>query len=206
MRRPEKRWQVVSVEAAAAVAGGAAGWFWLGPLWAIAGVLVVPLLAVAAWAVLLASTEPDPESYLRNQEPYRALTETSKGLPVARDMARRFPSQFGESLARTLLTQAEALCALHRETEALAPAAEAVAIHQALAAEKPRRFTHGLAHALDRQARLLAATGRIAEAVEAITVAIRLYRGLPPAAGNHVADLAEAVARRAGWLSELGLE
>jgi tetratricopeptide (TPR) repeat protein len=155
--------------------------------------------------MLIAFTEPDPESYLRNQEPYRALTETIKGLQVGRDMAQRWPSQ-REPLALALLTQADALCALHRETEALAPAAEAVAIYQAIAAEKPRRFTHGLAHALDRQARLLAATGRIAEAVEAITVAIRLYRGLPRAAGDHVPDLPEAVARQAGWLSELGLE
>jgi tetratricopeptide (TPR) repeat protein len=207
MRRPENRGQVVGFVAAAAVAGGVAGWFGLGPLWAIAGVLAVPPFALAAWVMLIAFTDPDPESYLRNQEPYHALTETNKGLQVWRDMARRWPSQFREPLAQTLLTQADALCALHRGTEALAPAAEAVAIYQALAAEKPRRFTHGLAHALDRQARLLAATGRIAEAVEAITVAIRLYRNLPPAAaGDHVPDLAEAVAHQAGWLSELGLE
>lgn len=207
MRRPENRGQVVAFVAIAAVAGGVAGWFGLGPLWAIAGVLAVPPFAVAAWVVLIALTEPGPEGYLRDQEPYRALTETSRDLQGWRDLARRWPGQFREPLAKVLLMQADALYALHRGTEALAPAAEAVAIYQALAAGNPRRFTHGLAHAVDRQARLLAATGRVAEAVEAMTVAIRLYRGLPPAAaGNHVPDMAEAMAHQAGWLSELGLE
>lgn len=207
MRRPQNRRQTAAFVAAAAVAGGVAGWFALGPPWAIAGVLAVPPFAVAAWATLLSFTEPDPESHLLDHEPYRALTEASSRLPTWRDMARRWPGQFREPLAQLLLTQADALCALRRETAALAPAAEAVEIYQALAAGKPAKFTHGLAHALDRQARVLAATGRTAEAVEAISVAIRLYCGLPPAAArDHVPELAEAVAHQAGWLSELGLE
>jgi hypothetical protein len=74
MWRPENREQVVAFVAAAAVAGGVAGWFGLGPLWAIAGVLAVPPLALAAWITLIAFSEPDPASHLRNQEPYRALT------------------------------------------------------------------------------------------------------------------------------------
>jgi hypothetical protein len=207
MWRPKDRRQVRAFVATAAVAGGVAGWFALGPLWAVAGVLAVPPLALAAWVVLMVFTEPGPEGHLRDQEPYRALTETSRDLRGWRGLAQRWPGQFREPLAETLLTQADALCALHRETAALAPAAEAVAIYQAIAAEKPRKFTHGLAHALARQARLLAAAGRIAEAVEAITIAIRLYGDLPPAAArDHVADLAEAMAHQAGWLSELGLE
>lgn len=207
MRLPEKRGEVVAVVGAAAVAGGVAGWFGLGPLWAIAGVLAIPPFALIAWVVLSVFTEPDPESHLRNQEPYRALTKINKELQGWRDMARRWPSQFREPLAQILLMQADALRALHRGREALPPAAEAVAIYQVLAAEEPRRFTHDLAHALDRQARLLAAADRTAEAVEAITVAIRLYRGLPPAAaGDHLPDLAEAVAYQAGWLTELGLQ
>jgi hypothetical protein len=184
-----------------------AGWFALGPLWAIAGVLAVPRVAIIGSAVVLAFTEPDPDSHLRDHEPYRALTDAKRQLPAWRPLARRWPGQFSEPLARVLLTQAETLCALHRETAALAPAAEAVEIYQALAARKPSKFTHGLANALDRQARVLAAGDRVAEAVEAMTIAIRLYHGLPPAAArDHVPNLAEAVAHQAGWMSDLGLE
>lgn len=206
MRVPERR-QTISLEVAAAVAGGVAGWFGLGPLWAIAGVLMAPAFALAGLVVLLMLFGPDPERSLRDHEPYRALTEAHRGLPTRRDMARRWPSQFRAPLADALLTQAEALCALHKETQALSPAAEAVEIYRTIAAEEPRKFTHGLAHALDRQARVLAVTGRLAEAVEAITVAIRLYGDLPPdAAAEHLPDAAEAVAHRARWLPELGME
>jgi tetratricopeptide (TPR) repeat protein len=137
--------------------------------------------------------------------PYRALTEISRGLWSWRYLARIWPSQFRQPLAYTLLTQAEALCALHRETQALSPAAEAVAIYQVLAAEKPRRFTPGLADALDRQSSLLAASGRLAEAEKAIAVAVRLYRNLVPAAsGDYLPGLADALTRQAEWLLDMG--
>jgi hypothetical protein len=179
MRRPDlTRGQLVGFLGGAAVVGGAAGWFLLGPLWTIAGVAAGPPFALVAWGVFFALTEPVPTIQLQNHEPYRALTEIGRGLWSWRYMARIWPSQFRQPLALTLLTQAEALCALHRETLALSPAAEAVAICRVLAAEKPRKFTPGLAGALGRQSSLLAASGRLAEAVKAVAVAVRLYHNL----------------------------
>jgi tetratricopeptide (TPR) repeat protein len=150
---------------------------------------------------------PEPATHLQNHEPHRALTEINRGLRSWRYLARKWPSQFRQPLAETLLTQAEALCALHREAQALSPAAEAVAIYRVLAAEKPRKFTSGLAGALDRQSSLLAASGRLAEAVEAVAVAVRLYRNLVPAApGDYLPGLADALTRQAEWLLDMGVD
>jgi hypothetical protein len=155
MQRPDyTRGQWTGIYAAAAAAGGAAGWFLLGPLWTIAGVIVGPPLALVAWAVFYAFAETEPTTHLANHEPYRALTEINRGLWTWRYLARVWPSQFREPLAYYLLTQAEALRGLHREAQALSPAAEAVAICRVLAAEKPRKFTPRLANALDRQSSL----------------------------------------------------
>jgi hypothetical protein len=205
MRRPDlTRGQLAGCLAGAAVAGGAAGWLLLGPTWTIAGVLAGPPLALVAGGVFVAFTETEPATHLRNHEPLRALTEISRGLWAWRYMARIWPGQFRQPLADTLMTQAEALRALHREAQALSPAAEAVAIYQVLAAGKPRKFTPGLAGALDRQSSLLAASGRLAEGEKAVAVAVRLYRNLVPAApGEYLPELADALTRQAEWLAEM---
>lgn len=102
--------------------------------------------------------------------------------------------------------KADALAALHRQPDALAPAAEAVAIFQVLAAEEPRKFAPGLARALDRQARLLAASDRQAEAIAAVTVAVRLYTNLAASApARYLSVLADSLTRQAQWLSEMDL-
>jgi tetratricopeptide (TPR) repeat protein len=206
MRRPDlTRGQLTGFLGGAAVVGGAAGWLLLGPLWTIAGVVAGPPFALVALATFLSFAVTEPATHLQNHEPHRALTEISQGLWAWRYLARIWPSQFRQPLADTLLTQAEALHALHREAQALSPAAEAVAIYQVLAAETPRKFTPGLAGALDRQSSLLAASGRLAEAEKAIAVAVRLYRNLVPAApGDYLPDLADALTRQAQWLLDMG--
>jgi hypothetical protein len=126
-----------------AVAGGAAAWLVLGPLW-----------------------------------PYRALTEIGRDLHSVRRLARAWPSQFREPLAQRLLAQAEALRALNRTSQALAPAHEAVLIFRELASVNPGKFKHGLAHALHSEAVLLGAADRLPEAIETIAAAIGHYRDL----------------------------
>jgi hypothetical protein len=206
MRRPDlTRGQLTGFLGGAAALGGAAGWLLLGPLWAIAGVVAGLLFALVACAKFFAFAVTDPATHLQNHEPDRALTEIRRGLWSWRYLARIWPSQFRQPLADTLVTQAEALRALHREAQALSPAAEAVGIYQILAAEKPRKFTPGLAGALDRQSSLLAASGRLAEAEKAIAVAVRLYRNLVPAApGDYLPGLADALTRQAEWLLDMG--
>jgi len=192
--------------AGAAVAAGAAGWLLLGPLWAIAGVVAGPPLALVAYGALRTYTTPDPATQVNNHEPHQALTHLQQHLPSWRTLARVWPGQFREPLADNLLVEAEALLALHRETEALAPAAEGVAIYQVLAAEKPRRFAPGLADALDRQARVLGVTGSLAEAIAAVGVAARLYRNLAAAApAKYLPVLAGSLTRQAVWLCEINL-
>jgi tetratricopeptide (TPR) repeat protein len=206
MRRPDlTRGQLSGFLGGAAVVGGAAGWLLLGPLWTIAGVVAGPPFALVACATFFAFAVTEPATHLQNHEPHRALTEISRGLWSWRYLARIWPSQFRQPLADTLLTQAEALGALHREAQALSSAAEAVAIYQVLAAGKPRKFTPGLAGALDRQSSLLSASGRLAEAEKAIAVAVRLYRDLVPAApGDYLPGLADALTRQAEWLLDMG--
>jgi hypothetical protein len=178
MRRHPTRGFVFTILAGAAAVGGAAAAFLLGPLWAIAGVVAGPPLAMLVFSVVFACTVPDPVTHLTNKEPYRALTEVDRILPAWRDMAGKWPGQFREPLATQLLIRAEALHALHRGPQALQPSAEAVAIYRDLAARNPGKFTPGLAAALHRQANLLAANDREQEAIAAAEVAARLYRGL----------------------------
>jgi hypothetical protein len=206
MRQPDlTRGQLICFLGGAAVVGGAAGWLLLGPLWTIAGVVAGPPFALVACATFFTFTVTEPATHLQNHEPYRALAEINQGLWSWRHLARIWPSQFRQPLADTLLTQAEALRALHREAQALSPAAEAVAIYQVLAAGKPRKFTPGLAGALDRQSSLLAESGRLAEAEQAIAIAVRLYRDLAPAApGDYLPGLVDALTRQAEWLLDMG--
>lgn len=206
MRLGPTRGQRNIVCAAAAVVAGGAGWLLLGPVWAIVGVLAGPPLALVGYATFLAYTTPDPKTQLDNNEPHLALAHLQQGLPTWRMLARRWPGQFRQPLADNLMVQAEALVAVHQETEALGPAAEAVAIYQAMAAERPRKFAPGLAGALDRQARVLAAAGSQAEAIPAVEVAVRLYRNLAAAApGKYLPPLAESLTRLATWLAQIDL-
>jgi hypothetical protein len=121
-----------------------------------------------------------------------------------RTLARIWPGQWRDALAGRLNVLSAALHAMHREAEALGPAAEAVAIYQELAAERPDKYTRGLAGALDRQSRLLGATARLAEALAAMEVAARLYRNLAAADRGYLPILAESLDCQADWLAELG--
>ncbi len=206
MRLKPTRGKLGIILAGAAAAGGAAGWLLFGPLWAIAGVVAGPPLALGAYSVAMVYTDPDPVALLKANEPYQALTEVQRALPSWRGLARIWPGQFREPLAINLLMKAEALDGLHRQADALGAAAEAVAIYQVLAAEEPRKFTPGLAGALDRQAWLLAAGDRRAEAIAAVTVAVRLYTNLTASEPRkYLPVLAESLTRQAQWLSEMDL-
>ena len=202
MRQPNDltRKQMVSFLTGVAVAGGAAAWLVLGPLWAIVGLVAGPLVVLIAWVVLVSFVVPDPVVHLRNNEPYRALTEIGRDMHSVRRLARAWPSQFREPLAQRLLAQAEALRALNRTPQALAPAHEAVLIFRELVSENPGKFKHGLAHALHSEAVLLGAADRLPEAIETIAAAIGHYRDL----GNHLPDLADALTHQAQWLRDLG--
>jgi len=206
MRGQLTRGKLIAVAATAAVALGAAAWLLLGPVWAIAGVLVGPPIAVIVLAVVRVFTVTDAATLLRNDKPDEAIARLCSEMPNWRTLARIWPSQFRDALANRLIVQSGALQAVNRDEEALRTADEAVAIYQDLAAERPGKYSPALADALDHQARLLAADDRQAEALAAMAVAVRLYRNLAAAEpAKYLPFLAESLTREAGWLAEIDL-
>lgn len=193
MRRELTRGTVIIELISVAAVPGAVCWLLLGAWWAVAGIIGGPPAALVIYATVRAYTDPEPGALLDDHEPYRALTQLHQGLPVWRTLARVWPGRFREPLAQNLLVQAEALQALGRTGQALAPAAEAVAIWQDLAAGRPARFTAGLAEAAARRACVLAAAGQQAQAAAAMGKAARLYR-----------DLADSLTSQAAWLTDMG--
>lgn len=206
MRRELTRGTVIIVLISVAAVPGAVCWLLLGAWWAVAGIIGGPPAALVIYATVRAYTDPEPGALLDDHEPYRALTQLHQGLPVWRTLARVWPGRFREPLAQNLLVQAEALQALGRTGQALAPAAEAVAIWQDLAAGRPARFTAGLAEAAARRAGVLAAAGQQAQAAAAMGEAARLYRDLavPGTGGKYLADLADSLTSQAAWLTDMG--
>jgi hypothetical protein len=184
---------------------GATGWLLLGPLGAVIGVAAGALVAFVALGTFIAFAVPSASDHLASHEPYLGWRKAKYDLRSWRSLARWWPGQFLEPVAVTLLVEAEALLALGRRSQALGPAAEAVAIYQDLAARKPRKFDAALAGALDRQAHLLAAAGSPVEAAASAAKAARLYRDLAvPAPGKYLPALAESLTRQATWMSEAG--
>jgi hypothetical protein len=185
---------------------GAGAWLLLGPRWAIAGVLVGPVIVVTGLVAVRTFTGPGSVALLHNNQPAEAIARLSGEMPGWRTLARIWPGQFRDSLASRLMVKSGALQAAHLDAEALQTAEEAVAIYQDLAAERPGKYGPDLADALDHQSRLLAADDRLAEALAAIGVAVRLYRNLAAAdPARYLPALAESLTCQAGWLTEIEL-
>jgi hypothetical protein len=190
--------------AVAAAGCGAAGWLLLGPVWLIAGVVAGPVIVLLAIAVRGLAT-PASHTWMIRGRPDRAVARIHSEMPVLQNLTRMWPGQWGEVLASELILLAAALHAMHRDAEALRPAAEAVAIYQSLAGERPDKYTRGLADALERQSRLLAATDRTAEALAAMQAAVPLYRTLAAAdPARYLPVLAESLDCQADWLADIG--
>jgi tetratricopeptide (TPR) repeat protein len=192
--------------AVGAAAFGVAAWLILGPVWAIAGVLIGPAFGVIVLAVVHVLATADAATLLRNDQPDQAIAQLRHELASWRALARIWPSHFRDALASRLIVQSGALQAVHRDEEALRTANEAVAIFQDLAAERPGKYSPDLADALDHQSRLLAADDRHAEALAALQVAVRLYRNLAAAEpAKYLPVLAECLTSEAIWLAEIEL-
>jgi hypothetical protein len=205
MRGELTRGKVMVACAAGAAAFGTAAWLLLGPVWAIAGVLIGLPAGTLVLAVVhvLATAGAAP---LGGDQPGEAMAQFHHEMASWRALARIWPSQFRDALANRLIAQSGALQAVHRDEEALRTASEAVAIYQDLAAERPGRYGPDLADALDHQSRLLAADDRLAEALTTIRVAVRLYRNLAAAeSAKYLPVLAECLTCEAGWLAEIDL-
>jgi hypothetical protein len=203
MRGGLTRGKLMVACAAGAVAFGAAAWLLLGPVWAIAGVIIGSAMSVIVMAVVHVLATADAATLLRNDQ---ATAQLRHEMASWRALARIWPSQFRDALANRLIAQSGALQAVHRDEEALRIAGEAVAIYQDLAAERPGKYSPDLAGALDRQSRLLAADDRPAEALAAMQVAVRLYRNLAAAEpAKYLPVLAECLTCEAGWLAGIEL-
>jgi hypothetical protein len=148
MRGELTRGKLMVAFAAGAVAFGAAAWLAFGPVWAIAGVLVGPLIGGIAVGIVHALANPDAATLLRHEKPDEAITQLRHEMASWRALARIWPSQFRDALANRLIVQSSALQAVHRDEEALRTASEAVAIYQELAAERPGKYAPDLADAL----------------------------------------------------------
>jgi len=206
MRGELTRGKLTVALAAWAAAFGAAAWLLLGPVWAIAGVLVGSLVGLVLLAVVLVYTTTDAAILLRNDKPDEAIAQLGREMANWRTLARIWPSQFRDALASRLIVQSGALQAVSRDEEALRTADEAVAIYQDLAAERPGKYGPDLAGALDHQARLLAADGGQADALAAMAVAVRLYRNLAAAEpAKYLPVLANCLTCEAVWLAEIDL-
>jgi hypothetical protein len=206
MRGELTRGKLTAALAAWAVAFGAVAWLVLGPVWAIAGALVGPLVGLVVLAVVRVYATTDAAVLLRNDMPDEAMAQLRREMANWRTLARIWPSQFRDALANRLIVQSSALQAVNRDEEALRSADEAVAIYHDLAAERPGKYGPDLARALDHQARLLAADDRQAEALSAMAVAVRLYRNLAAAEpADYLPSLAECLTCEAGWLAEIDL-
>jgi tetratricopeptide (TPR) repeat protein len=204
MRGELTRGKLSAVFAAGAAGCGAAAWLLLGPVWSIAGVAAGPVIVLFALAAVQVHASPHPVTLMNKGRPDQAAARIHSDMRLLRTLARKWPGQWRDFLARQLMLLSAALRAMHRDAEALRPAAEGVVIYQCLAAGRPDKYTGGLAYALDRQSRLLAATGRQAEALAAMEVAVRLYRNLAATDHRYLPVLAESLDCQADWLAELG--
>jgi tetratricopeptide (TPR) repeat protein len=205
MRGELTRGELNVLLAGAAAGCGAAAWLLLGPVWIIAGVAAGPVIALLALGVVVGLATPSPVTSLNKGRADQAAARIHRDMRMLRTLARIWPGQWRDHLAGELIVWSAALHAMHRDAQALGPAAEAVTIYQGLAAGRPDKHAGGLADALDRQARLLAAADRPAEALAAMEVAVRLYRNLAAAdARRYLPVLAESLDCQAGWLAETG--
>ena len=106
---------------------GGAGWL-LGPLWAVAGILVGAVAALAVLLVMFDRSMPDPALLLRSGRPQEAYRYLQTELAFVRTLAVKRP-MFRETLANRLGTMAQVLQALDNEPKALETVTEAVTIY-----------------------------------------------------------------------------
>jgi tetratricopeptide (TPR) repeat protein len=187
------RSQLILILISGAVVLGAAGAL-LGPLWAAAGVVAGPVVAVLAVSVGLLFTRPEPEDLLRAGRHREALPMLDAQMPDWRGMARIWPGQFRDTLASQLLYRSSALKGAMRSEEALVPAVEAVSIYRELAAARPGKFAPDLAKALIELSDRLRMVSRREEALAAAEEAERMCRALAAGRpGKYTDDLAESL-------------
>ena len=185
----------------AAVLGGA-GWL-LGPLWAVAGILVGSVAALAFLLIMVERAMPDPALLLRSGRPQEAYRYLQPELAFVRTLVVRRP-MFRELLANRLETMAQVLQALDNEPKALETVTEAVTIYGDLNVKDPDRYARPLAQALLRQAGMLADMGRHGEALAAAEPAVRIYRRLAVKDRSaYLPSLAAALTRQADELGHL---
>jgi tetratricopeptide (TPR) repeat protein len=185
-----------------AVLLGGAGWL-LGPVWAVAGILVGAIVAFSVLLIIFVRSKPDPETLMqagRAQEAYRPLQYE---LSFARGVAGRRP-MFRDVLADRLETMSQVLQALGNEPKALETVTEAVAIYRDLTEKHPDRYAGRLARTLLQQGALLAHMGRRGEALAAIEPAVQIYRRLSVNDRNaYLPSLAAALTCQADELGHL---
>jgi tetratricopeptide (TPR) repeat protein len=188
--------------AVGAVLLGGVGWL-VGPLWAVAGVLVGPVAAFSVLLIILIHSKPDPVLLMRSGRPREAYRNLQRELSFTRGLARRRPV-FRDVLADRLETMSQVLQALGNEPKALETVSEAVAIYSDLNAKRPDRYRGALARTLLQQAALLGHMGRHGEALAAIEPAVQFYRSLTIKDRNaYLPSLAEALTRQADELGHL---
>ena len=185
----------------AALLGGA-GWL-LGPLWAVAGILVGSVAALAVLLVMLERSKPDPALLLRSGRPHDAYRHLQPELAFVRTLVIRRP-MFREILADRLTTMAQVLQALGNEPRALETVTEAAAIYGDLSVRDPDRYSGALADTHLHQADMLASLGRHGEALAAVEPAVQIYRRLAVRDRSaHLPSLAAALTRQADELGHL---
>jgi tetratricopeptide (TPR) repeat protein len=199
------RRRLILATAISVVALGTGAWLVLGPLWAIAGVVVSSFLPTVALGVSSTYFSPSPVALISNSRPEDALTRLQREEAFSRRMAAAWPSRFRDVLAYNLIVKSDALHALHRYSQALSSADEGVAIYQALTAGNPSKYMPFLSRAIDTRSRALAGLGRQAEAIQAIETAIRMFRELAATEPDeYLPVLAEALTCMAEWLADIG--
>jgi tetratricopeptide (TPR) repeat protein len=193
---------LIWVPAVGAALLGGAGWL-LGPLWAVAGIVVGPAAALAVLMIMVERGKPDPALLLRSGRPQDAYRHLQYELTFVRRLVSRRP-MFRDLLADRLETMSHVLQALDNEPKALETVTEAAAIYSDLSVKNPERYSSALAHALLRQAAMLANMGRHGEALAAIEPAVQIYRRLAiKDRSAHLPSLAEALTRQADELGHL---
>lgn len=185
----------------AALLGGV-GWL-LGPLWAVAGVLVGAVAALAVLVIMVVRSKPDPALLLRSGRPQEAYQHLQPELAFVRTLVIRRP-MFRDILANHLETMAQVLQALDNEPKALENVTEAVTIYGDLNVKDPDRYGSALAQALLRQAAMLANMGRHGEALAAAEPAVQICRRLAVKDRSaYLPSLAAALTRQADELGHL---
>jgi hypothetical protein len=84
---------------AGAVTLGAAAWLLLGPLWALAGIVVGYLIPPVFYMVGTVFFSPSPAALIARGRPEDALRRLRFEETSSRGAARKWPSQFNEVLA-----------------------------------------------------------------------------------------------------------